>query len=232
MNWRLGSLYNERVLPRMVDAMCANPEMLPWREKVIAGLEGVIVEIGFGSGANTSVYPAEVTRVFAVEPSQQALRLAEPKLAAERATRSAAGAHYPMVEQVGLTGELLPLATDSCDGALSTFTLCTIPDVSAALNELRRVIKPGGQFHFLEHGLSPDAPIAKWQRRLDPLQGKLAGGCHLTREMAELVEASGFEIESITSRYARGPKPWTWFSIGRAINPETAANPQERRVIQ
>lgn len=219
MNWRLGSLYNERVLPRMVDAMCANAEMLPWREKAIAGLEGVIVEIGFGSGANASVYPAEVTRVFAVEPSQQALRMAEPKLAAERTARSAAGVEYPMIEQVGLTGESLPLETNSCDGALSTFTLCTIPDVVAALHELRRVIKPGGRFHFLEHGLSPDAPIAKWQRRLDPLQGALAGGCHLTREMPELLEAGGFQIESVTSRYARGPKPWTWFTIGQAINP-------------
>jgi len=219
MKYGLGHFYNERVLPRIVDSMCASPEMLPWRESTADGLSGVIVEIGFGSGANAAVYPDEVTRVFTVEPSQAALRIAEPRIATERAARLAAGGAYPLIEQVGVTGELLPLGSNSCDGALSTFTLCTIPDVDAALGELRRVIRPGGRFHFLEHGLAPDVGVANWQGRLDPLQAKLAGGCHLTRDMPALVQAAGFRMESITSKYARGPKPWTWFTIGQATNP-------------
>lgn len=107
----------------------------------------------------------------------------------------------------------------SCDGALSTFTLCTIPGVEEALAEVRRVLRPGGRFHFLEHGLSPDASVATWQRRLEPLQKRLADGCHLTRDPNELVRAAGFEIERSESRYATGPRPWTWMSEGAAVKP-------------
>ena len=120
---------------------------------------------------------------------------------------------------MGLDGARLPLADASCDGALSTFTLCTIPDVTAALAELHRVVRPGGRFHFLEHGLSPDASVATWQHRLEPIQKRLADGCHLTRDPTELVRAAGFEIERSESRYASGPKPWTWMTEGVARKP-------------
>ena len=122
------------------------------------------------------------------------------------------------VEHIGPDGQQIPLPDNSCDGALSTFTLCTIPDVEAALAELRRVLRPGGSFHFLEHGLSPDPRTATWQRRIEPAQKRLAGGCHLTRDVTTLVTDAGFELEHVSSRYGTGPKPWTWFTEGIARN--------------
>jgi ubiquinone/menaquinone biosynthesis C-methylase UbiE len=168
-----------------------------------------VVEIGFGSGLNMPAYPPEVNLVYAVEPAATARRLAERRIAESPVS----------VEHIALRGESIPLEDGSCDGALSTFTLCTIPEVEVALAEVRRVLRPGGRFHFLEHGLSPDTSIARWQRRLEPLQKRLADGCHLTRDPTELVRAAGFEIERVESRYATGPKPWTWFTEGAAIKP-------------
>lgn len=199
--------YREQVLPRLVDWACGTPELRRWREQVTKGLSGRVVEIGFGSGLNLPALPPEVTRVYAVEPATTARRIAERRIAAADVE----------VDHVGLHGESIPLGDASCDGALSTFTLCTIPDVAAALAEVRRVLRPGGRFHFLEHGLSPDRAVARWQRRLEPMQRRVADGCHLTREPAELVRAAGFEIERVESRYATGPKPWTWLTEGAAV---------------
>jgi ubiquinone/menaquinone biosynthesis C-methylase UbiE len=201
--------YREQVLPRLVDRTCGTGELRRWREKVTAGLSGTVVEIGFGSGLNLPAYPPEVHLVYAVEPALTARRLAEERIAAT----------HVRVEHIALRGESIPLDDDSCDGALSTFTLCTIPDVEAALAEVHRVLRPGGRFHFLEHGLSPDASVAKWQRRFEPVQKRVADGCHLTRDAAELVRAAGFEVEQVESRYAKGPKPWTWLTAGTAIKP-------------
>lgn len=214
-------IYREHVLPRLVDRACGTAEMARWRQRVTAGLSGTVVEIGFGSGLNMPVYPPEVQLVYAVEPALTARRLAEERIAES----------HVRVEHVALRGESIPLQDNSCDGALSTFTLCTIPDVDSALAELRRVLRPGGRFHFLEHGLSPDPSVAGWQRRIDPLQKRLADGCHLTRDAAQLVRSAGFEIEHIESRYASGPKPWTWFTEGSALNPErdgSRTSPGER----
>lgn len=213
------SFYNERVLPRLVDSMCVNPEMEPWRRRAVEGLSGTIVEIGFGSGANVAVYPPAVTHVYGIEPSALARDMASDRIAAARsASRDLVG--FPTIEMVGLDGESLPLADDSCDGGLSTFTLCTIPDAAQALAELRRVIRPGGRFNFLEHGISPDPRIATWQRRFEPMQRRLAGGCHLTRDIPAMVRDAGFHIDQADSRFARGPKPWTWFTVGHATNPQ------------
>ncbi len=201
--------YREHVLPRLVDRACGTGELRRWRKQVTAGLSGTVVEIGFGSGLNMPAYPPEVHLVYAVEPASTARRLAEDRIAASPVN----------VEHVALHGESIPLDDGSCDGALSTFTLCTIPAVEDALAEVRRVLRPGGRFHFLEHGLSPDPSIATWQRRLEPVQKRLADGCHLTRDAAELVRSAGFELERVESRYAKGPKPWTWLTEGVAINP-------------
>jgi ubiquinone/menaquinone biosynthesis C-methylase UbiE len=198
--------YREHVLPRLVDRACGTAELRAWRRNVVVGLEGDVVEIGFGSGLNVPLYPAEVRRVFAVEPAATARRLAEQRVA-EAAVE---------VEHVGLRGEEIPLEDASCDAALSTFTLCTIPDVAQALAEVRRVLKPGGALHFLEHGRSPDPSVARWQERLEPMQRRLADGCHLTRIPDELVAAAGFELVRVESRYASGPKPWSWFTEGVA----------------
>lgn len=201
--------YRQQILPRLVDRACGTPALGRWRAGAVDGLTGRVVEIGFGSGLNAALYPPGVDVVLAVEPAAVARRLAEKRVAA---------ATVP-VEHVGLDGQDLPLGDDSCDSALSTFTLCTIPDVDRALSELRRVLRPGARFNFLEHGLAPDPGVASWQRRLEPLQIRLADGCHLTRDPVSLVSGAGFTLEHVEQRYAKGPKPWSWFTAGVAVNP-------------
>jgi len=169
-----------------------------------------VLEIGFGSGLNAPLYPDAVTKVFAVEPSHTARDMSLRRVAASHA----------VVEFVGLDGQAVPLPDDTCDAALSTFTLCTIPDAHRALAEVRRVVRPGGTLHFLEHGLAPDAGVARWQHRLDGLQQRVAGGCHLTRDTTALLAAAGLEVLDTEARFVRGPKPWTWFTWGRARVPD------------
>ncbi len=204
--------YREQILPRLVDRACGTGALRRWRAEVTDGLVGRVVEIGFGSGLNVEHYPPEVEKVLAVEPAALARRLA--------ARRITAGG--TPVEHIGLDGQAIPLDDASCDAALSTFTLCTVADPGKVLSELRRVLRAGGRFHFLEHGLSPDTSVARWQHRLEPWQRRLADGCHLTRDAAALVGDAGFVIERIERRYAKGPKPWSWFTLGVAANP---ANP-------
>jgi len=201
--------YENRVLPRVVELACGGEHMERWRLQAVEGLHGTVVEIGFGSGLNMGLYPLAVTEVVAVEPSL---------LARERATARIASAGIP-VRHVGVDGQSIPLPDNSCDSALSTFTLCTIPDVEAAISEVQRVLRPGGAFHFLEHALAPDSSVAKWQHRLEPTQRRLAGGCHLTRDPVALLVAAGMDVDVVTSRYVKGPKPWTWFTVGRATVP-------------
>lgn len=201
--------YRERVLPRLVDRACGNPGFDRARARVCEGLAGTVVELGFGSGRNLPLLPTEVDHILAVEPADGARHLAADRIAASPAA----------VEHVALRSEELPLDAASCDGALCTFTLCTIPDVEQALAELRRVLKPGAPFHLLEHGLAPDAGVARWQRRLDPWQQRLADGCHLTRDPVALVAAAGFVVDRSSSRYATGPKPWVFLTEAHARTP-------------
>jgi ubiquinone/menaquinone biosynthesis C-methylase UbiE len=201
--------YRERILPRLVDRACGTAGLRRWRAEVTAGLSGRVLEIGFGSGLNVDYYPSSIERVLAVEPSATAFRIA-----GKRIRRTAVA-----IERVGLDGQSIPLPDDSCDNALCTFALCTIPDPDAALAEVRRVLRPGGRFHFLEHGLAPDPGVETWQRRFEPLQRRLADGCHLTRNPVSLVQSAGFVIEDVAQQYGIGPKPWSWFTRGVAVNP-------------
>jgi SAM-dependent methyltransferase len=201
--------YGERVLPRIINAACGIKSVEPLRRRVCGGLAGDVVEIGFGSGLNVPFYPAAVTRVAAVEPSDLSWKLAATRL----------GASAVAVERSGLDGQSLPLPDDSFDAALSTWTLCTIPDVAAALAEVRRVLKPGGSLHFLEHGLAPDEQVRRWQWRLDPLQQRIAGGCHFTRPVVGLLTAAGFTIEELDVFYEKGaPKFAAADSLGTALS--------------
>jgi SAM-dependent methyltransferase len=202
--------YEKQVLPRIINVACGTKTVEPLRRRVCEGLAGDVVEIGFGSGLNVPFYPAAVTRVAAVEPADVGWKLAGQRL---RQTS------VP-VQRSGLDGQSLPIADDSYDAALSTWTLCTIPDVAAALREVRRVLKPGGTLHFLEHGLAPDKGVRRWQRRLDPVEQRLAGGCHFTRPIIDLLTTAGFTIKELDVFYEKGaPKFAGADSLGAALAP-------------
>jgi len=177
------------------------------RARVCSELRGDVVEVGFGTGLNSPYYPREVTKLYAVEPSQVSMHIARPRVDKN---------NVPL-EPAGLTGEQLDLPSERFDAALSTWTLCTIPDVDGALAQLLRVLKPGGTFHFVEHGHAPDAGVARWQERIEPFWKPLAGGCHLTRRMPEIIEKAGFTIDGVDTYYFKGePKPFGYTYEGRA----------------
>ena len=196
----------DQVVPRLVDLTLDNDQVREMRDRACAGLRGRVLEVGFGSGLNVPHYPADVDSVTAVEPSDLAWRRAAPRLRGTRVD----------VRRAGLDGQRMTLPDASHDSALSTFTLCTIPDVDAALAEIHRVLRPGGRLEFAEHGLSPDGSVAAWQHRLNGLQGRLAGGCHLDRPIDELVRRNGFAIGHLETFYALAPKPFGYLYLGWA----------------
>jgi SAM-dependent methyltransferase len=203
-------VYGEHVLPRIVDKACGLASAVPLRQRVCAGLHGRVLELGFGSGLNVPHYPAAVTGVDAIEPSDTAWRLAGKRVDASPVA----------VTRSGLDGQSLPLRDASCDTAVSTWTLCTIPDVGGALAEVRRVLTPGGTFHFVEHGLAPDEGVRRWQHRCEPLQKRVFGGCHLTRPIVTLLTDAGFTLTEVDIFYEAGaPKVITADTLGVAVSP-------------
>lgn len=198
--------YADHILPRGIDFMMSGEEFSKLRAKYLASVSGRVLEVGFGSGLNLPHYPDTVRELVAVDPATLGRKLARKRLSA---------CPFP-VEFVGLTGEALPVESESVDAVVSTWTLCTIPDAAAALAEVRRVLRPGGRFHFLEHGLSPDAGTARWQNRLTPIQMRVGGGCRLNRPMAELIEAAGLRTESLDNFHMKGPRFGTYMYAGVA----------------
>lgn len=188
-------VWSERVLPGVIDRQLSRPEIAVARRAVCANLRGEVVEVGFGSGLNLPHYPRQVSRVIAVEPSARAWQLARRRVEESRVP----------VLRGGRDGQRLDQPDTSADCYLTTFTLCTVADVIATLAEARRVLRPGGAIHFLEHGAAPDARVARWQRRLDPVQNRVAGGCHLTRAIDRLVTDAGFVIDELDAHYLPGP---------------------------
>lgn len=201
-------VYQDQILPRFQDKVMGRKPNGEVRARVCAGLRGDVVEVGFGTGLNVRYYPTEVARVLAIEPSTVCMRIAAPRIA-----RSSVP-----VESAGLSGERLDLDSERYDAVLSTWTLCTIPDLTAALTEMRRVLKSGGVLHFVEHGHAPDPDVQRWQRRIEPLNKRLAGGCHLTRRIPDLIEQAGFNVQHLDTYYFKGaPKPMGYTFEGRAL---------------
>jgi len=199
--------YSDRVLPHIINKACGMKAANPYRERVATGLQGDVLEIGFGTGLNVPFYPSAVQRVAAVEPADVGWRIASKRVAASPIP----------IERSGLDGQSLPFDDDSFDTALSTWTMCTIPDVARALAEVRRVLRPGGTLHFVEHGLAPDEGVVRWQRRLEPVQKRVFGGCHLTREIVPLIEDAGFTIKELDQFYEEGaPRVFAADSLGVA----------------
>jgi SAM-dependent methyltransferase len=188
-------LWRDHVLPRCVARAMAGADVAAERRKCVPRARGIVLEVGFGAGLNVAHYePALVNR----------------KLAA----RAVAVAPFP-VRFVGLVGEELPLADASVDTVVSTWTMCTIADLPRALAQMRRVLRPDGELLFLEHGRAPDERVARWQRRLDPLQKRLAGGCHLSRPIDELVRSGGFELAQLERYFMKGPRVASAMYLGR-----------------
>jgi ubiquinone/menaquinone biosynthesis C-methylase UbiE len=190
------SFYGDHVLPRLTNVLLGNSEFSKIRGRVAAGLEGDVLEVGFGSGLNVPHYPSEVRHVHALDPAVVGRKLAAKRLAASAVA----------VEFVEIEGDAIPLPSESVDHVLITWTMCTIPDIERALAEMRRVLRGGGTMRFVEHGRSPDAEVARWQDRLTPLQRRWAGGCHLNRPIAQLVACAGFEMARLDNYYMKGPK--------------------------
>lgn len=206
------AFWSDRILPHLVDKSLSTGDVMKERERVCAPLSGRVIELGFGSGLNIEKYPEAVESVAAVEPSDVAWKMSADSRADSRAP----------VSRSGLDGQALAEPDGSFDSALSTFTLCTIPDVELALREVHRVLRPGGTFAFLEHGLSPEPGVVRWQHRMEPLQKAVAGGCHLSRDIAGLVRSAGFEITQLEQHYLPGPRlarPWIFVNNGRAVRP-------------
>ena len=201
--------YEDRILPRVVNRVMDSPAMGKLRTRTAAPLHGEVVEIGFGSGLTLPFYPEAVEHVHAIDPA-----LLGRELAAERIAASAIPVTF-----AGTDGQTLDLPDDSMDGALCNWTLCTIPDAAQALGEILRVLKPGASLRFVEHGLHEDPKVARWQRRLNPLQNLLAGGCNINRPMDRLIRDAGFEITELETFGMPGPRIFTWMYLGSATKP-------------
>jgi SAM-dependent methyltransferase len=200
-------LYREQVLPRLMTVMLGNKEFAKVRSRAVSGLHGDVVEIGFGSGLSVPLLPAAVTGLWGVEPEGVGWKLARKRVDASS---------VPVVG-AGLDGQQLDLESERFDCALSIMTLCTIPDAVAAMREVHRVLKPGGTFHFAEHGASPDEKVARNQDRFNGFEQKVAGGCHLNRDIRSIIEAGGFRIDQLDNFYLSGaPKAWSYMYLGRA----------------
>lgn len=208
------SFYENHILPHIIDRACSMGQVMKLRSQVVPLARGRVLEVGMGSAINLEFYNADcVDMVYGLEPSEGMRRKAMPNLAKSPVK----------VEWLDLPGEKIPLDDHSVDTVLLTFTLCTIPDWQTALQQMWRVLKPGGELLFLEHGESPHTNIRKWQHRITPGWKKLAGGCHLNRHIADLIRHAGFEILELENLYIpKAPKIAGYIYKGRAIKPAEA----------
>jgi SAM-dependent methyltransferase len=199
--------YERRLFPRILDAVMDTAETRRIRAQVCAPLSGDVVEIGFGTGHNLAHLPSAVTRIRAVDPMVAGRRLAAERIAATDVA----------VDFIGLDGQRIELPDRSTDSVLCTWTLCSIEDPVAAVREIARILRPGGELHFVEHGLSPDEKIRRRQHRWNRLHRRIACGCNVDRDIPRLLEQGGMTIEAADTFYAKGdPKYLGWTVQGRA----------------
>lgn len=201
-------LYRRYVLPKIIDLSCSSKPVMRQRQKVVPRARGRVLEIGIGSGLNFPFYdPEKVEKVWGLEPAPEMARMAR---------RAARGLPFE-VELVGLPGDEIPLETGSVDTVVVTYTLCTIPDLAPALEQMRRVLRPGGALLFCEHGAAPDDDVRRWQDRVNPIWKRFGGGCNINRPIPALIEAGGFRIDDLDTMYIPGWRPACFNFWGRAL---------------
>lgn len=199
--------YQKHILPACLDMACGTKPILKQREKVVPRAEGVVLEIGIGSGQNLPFYDAnKVTKIIGVDPDDHIWKRSQ-------ARREACPIE---VERMGLSGEDIPMDNHSVDSVVVTYSLCTIPDPVKALLEMKRIVKPGGLIHFSEHGQAPDEGVQKWQARIDPFWKKVAGGCHSGRNIPEYFRQADLTIADLDAMYIPGPKALSYNYWGTA----------------
>ena len=201
------NFYDRWVLPWLIELCMRNKEARRYRERMIPLATGRVLEVGVGSGLNLPFYGAGVRHLYALEPSPELRKMAGRRT---KGTRFA-------VEFLDRSAEEIPLERGSVDTVVTTWTLCTIPDAIGALQEMKRVLKPGGLLLFVEHGLAPDASVQAWQHRLNPLWNRIGGGCNLDRDIDDLIVQSGFRLAELQTEYVKGLKPLSFTYSGRAV---------------
>ncbi len=200
------NFYEKYIVPWITNCVCRHKVLTEQRKKIVPLAKGHVLEIGFGSGLNLGFYnPAEVQHVWGLDPSAALWQMAET-----------AGVQFE-VEFLQASAESIPLARASADTIVVTYTLCSVPDIIKALKDMRRVLRPGGELLFCEHGAAPDAKVRKWQDRLNPIWSKLAGGCNLNRSIPALLEQGGFKIQTVDTMFLPVWKPAAFNYWGTAV---------------
>jgi ubiquinone/menaquinone biosynthesis C-methylase UbiE len=199
--------YEEWIVPPLIDWSMRNKRLRPYRERTAGAAEGRVLDIGIGSGLNLPFYARQAREIFGLDPS--------PPLLA-RAQSMAPRTQTPIHLLEG-SAERIPLADHTIDTVVMTWTGCSIPEICAALEEMRRVLRPGGRLRFVEHGRAPEPRVARWQERLDPFWQRFSGGCHLNRKIDDLLSNAGFQIDRLATGYIPGPKIMTLFYEGAAM---------------
>jgi len=200
------SFYHDRILPWLTHLAMQQSRLAPYRDRVISGASGRVLEVGIGSGLNLPRYRSGVDRIIGLDPSPKLLAMAH----------ASARASAMPVELIEGSAEAIPIEDRAVDTVVTTWTMCSVPDVGRALQEMRRVLRPGGRLLFVEHGRAPEPRVRWWQDHLNPGWKRLAGGCHLNRAIEELIAGAGFQFERLDKGYMRGPKPMTFFYEGSA----------------
>lgn len=201
--------YERIVLPRLIDAACSQKPMRELRQRYVPRAAGAVLEIGIGSGLNLAHYGPAATSITGLDPAAELTRRARER--ADKLGRP--------VNVLGVSGEEIPVDDARFDCLVCTWTLCSIPNVYAALREMHRVLKPGGRLYFVEHGLAPDPGVVRWQRRLEPLWKHIGGGCHLTRAADVLIQDAGFRLTELDRGYQPGPRFAAYMTHGVAERP-------------